>query len=103
MISFTCSLVHYLNKIWNKAPIYRKTKTVLNECKSLDTIKQESFFPARYWEKSTIVQNSKLILHLNLEHRMYEHNIGCMFDANSISGRRHVHRFNMYLMPAGWL
>ena len=38
-----------------------------------------------------------------LEHSMYEHNIGCMFDANSISGRSHVHRFNMYLMPAGWL
>ena len=49
-----------------------------------------------------MVQNSKLVLHLNLEHSMYEHNIGCMFDANSISGS-HVHRFNMYLVPAGWL
>ena len=44
---------------------------------------------------NAIVQNSKLILHLNLEHSMCEHNIGCMFDANSISGRSHVHRFNI--------
>ena len=66
--------------------------------------KTGTIFPSQVLrKKSTVVQNSKLILHLNLEHSMYEHNIGCMFDANSISGRNHVHRFNMYLMPAGWL